>query len=92
MIELCKAVRPSGRDRCSLGEWSEVCRTVERRFAWIAPMDPVSPSPKYERIPSYRYTESSPVMEMANRAKPRYFPTLRSKTIPVPLEMSIAPI
>ena len=33
-----------------------------------------------------------PVMEMARRAKPRYFPTPLSRTIPVPLEMSMAPI
>lgn len=33
-----------------------------------------------------------PVMEMASNAKPRYFPTPLSRTIPVPLDMSMAPI
>jgi len=66
-----------------------VCRWVERRFAWIAPIDPVNP------VHQHLYKDSEvhePVMAIARRAKPLYRPTPASRAIPVPLEISIAPI
>ncbi len=66
-------------------------RVVERRLAWIAPIDPVRPDLLIS-LDKGASEVDLPVMEMARRANPRYLLTPLSRTIPVPLEMSIAPI
>lgn len=74
---------------------------VRRRIAWRDPgvvgcershgpgaLELLDPG----RGPRVLTTSHSPVMEMASNAKPRYFPTPLSRTIPVPLDMSMAQI
>lgn len=65
---------------------------MERRLAWIAPIDPVRPSWDEHSDEKDIYQPHSPVMDMANNANPLYLPTPLERTIPVPLEISMAPI
>jgi hypothetical protein len=70
--------------------WWIVWRKVDSLLAWIAPIDPVNPIRQLKRNTDRK--EGVPVIAIAKRANPLYRPTPASRAIPVPLEMSIAPI